>query len=106
MYRSLNRIAWPAIRSKVGNLRNADETGTSVIVSRIAPLRREKTDTTHRRGRDLTISLPRSTILGIRGDTVEMKKIRRRNATRNSVAGQSPTPIAGHSMKSDARSAW
>jgi hypothetical protein len=46
MYRSLNRIEWPAIRSKVGNLRSADETGTSGIVSRIAPLRREKTDTT------------------------------------------------------------
>jgi hypothetical protein len=56
MYRSLNRIAWSAIRSKVGNLRSADETGPSVIVSRIAPLRIEETDTTHEVGDSTSLS--------------------------------------------------
>jgi hypothetical protein len=70
----INRIECLAIRSGRGVSRSTDKTGTSGPYRRIDPLIRRMSNTGHRRGERLEVSLPRSPTLTFDSDTAHTLK--------------------------------
>ena len=67
----INRIECLAIRSRRGVSRSTDKMGTSGPYRRIDPLIRRMSNTGHRRGERLEVSLPRSPTLTFDSDTAQ-----------------------------------
>ena len=65
------RIEGDAIRPERGKSRSADEIGISCTVSRIDPLERRMSNTGHRMGERLKVSLPQSPTLTFDSDIAQ-----------------------------------